>query len=653
MAKETQAFISISRLIQDADIPDNKRDAVLRAIMRDESIPDALLKTNVGGFSKKVEDYFIYGRDTYLKGLPHDQFPNIEPINGQDITTAIETILTSIEGVTCTEVTQTNLYGIIVPDKAAKHFMHMYMDYVPSTNAVNADTISSLAIRNDYVVQPTGIGTYVGADFNIDFTMDITFTVGSNTYTYTYNLPYASYDDLYLMIEYTKAGDPEVYTWTYAFESGEYSNIFRQDIYEEDNRTYYPLVPIVSDRERIDTKLRPVQPWEQQPVPDPLDIYSQSGLALLRTLGIDGSIIATELYRNPDYGNIMDSSVLFAPQITDTDPAVCEYFFRFFQTKGQESPGARTEYENWVSNGAPGNKLGDSIQVWDEVVNSVTTDGSFDRLLYYNWIYDSVELGVIGDIGEYSQVFVDTPDENVGDHLIARSSVKFLHQYSTNHYRQIEVQGIGTTTRVYVKETEAARYLKTTIREAYTLSESEGCFFPLARESVLAMDTTTQERLFYRSLSLVTHVSSITDLEWYETAEFAAWVRVVGLVIAVVGFSPQITAILEASSLYLAATLVVELVIETILIDLLIDAAFTWIADNLDTDLALILAAVVAVAAIAYGVTKGVEGLPFVTDLLNGVSQFASAIQEAVLDDFVELQSEMEDYYSDVEEKEE
>jgi len=467
---------------------------VLRSVIDDTDIPEALLLNERLCVRSSVRSYVKYGELDYVHGLPTTtsayfslQKQGVEEVIQWDIGIASTAINTKIW---YPDITKYALW------------------YLQENNEYNSTD-------NQFIYD----------DKNVDF-VSATIEDPSGDIRVTYEYDSVEYDlvelitapvnEIYYVVDYYRDANPDKdYIWIYRLSDGTWPSL-DIEVGGVDSTQMLPIIPLRNAGVSINSDIES-------------DIYITSK-EVLNKIGLDLDKYIDEIEGNEHIDNITDVFILFAMNIYSQTPEGMEYWFNLFNLLGTLAEITKEEYDATPTGDR---KPFNMYQVSEQKYNALMT---------YNWITVTIETGVIGDIGEFTST-VTVLDKSMDNEV--QSYVTFQNQLNETEYEEIIVYGLFLTTAIFDNATGA----NVKIVELSTDDvEKTNFVFPVSYQVMDSYDIKQKEVLIYESLCMTSYAVQTIHLEYYQTPEFAAILEVIAVVIFVVtgGLSAGLLAIGEA-----------------------------------------------------------------------------------------------------------
>lgn len=652
MPTEISIGTSAASLLDLSEKPTPLKDAVLKAVLHGESIPKHLINVTTNSIHAKAQRYYEYGRDTYVNGLPTDVALTEEYNEIQDI--QIINTIAALEGepISPMEIIRNEPADAISEGQA---YCHQYLGYNPIDKSiigtrVNQDYFGRTVIARDFDLSINGILTISLYEMFQDGADDLFLE------DLEIQLRHTTADSVVIKVKYYRTAEEHAnpqkrYWWTYNPASGEFGEL-GNTTYQKAGLEYYPLAPIRINRENL------------------VDKNTEESIqtaTMLKLMGVDMQQISDGIAENPDIDIIDDAFIAMGFPVDTRNSLAKEYLYRYFDHAYSKQVFTREQYDEWFAQYDDMNTTkpaSASPKTKFYIKDSYAEDAEYSQAIVFGYIDKEVFEGVqpvptiVKDL--VPKRTLDWIDEATGDRLredevIYPSKLILRYQISEGRVGQITVHGLHKTGSIYVSETRKDKFVFDLNDAFSTEVGTDGLFIPLTKNIIEDMEIPFDSTFYHESLHIVINAVQRTDLEWYETETFTTFLKFVGIVISLIYFSPQIAAIISATTLYAGAMLLLELVIETLIWKLVVTEVMEFIVEKVGGKFALVLAAVVAVAAAAIGVTGIDFGslMPTAQELLTAVNAITTAISNVTADDFLNLLSEYEDFLETAEERQE
>lgn len=369
-----------------------------------------------------------------------------------------------------------------------------------------------------------------------------------------------------------------------------------------------------------------------------------SSVKLCKTLGIDYEALLEAVEENPDIDKLEQVAMLFGIPIDTTDETGLEYLARFFE---------------WVHLADPNRGIGYGRRGDGQAERAIQfADGGFNMTLRHAGTEVETRAGQLGNgrIGTcvrtesiinlaYDVRFTNL-DFSVETRTVLREKklLQFELQVGPAEIRTIRIAAPALFYRVEGKwvEVDLDDKADATDPEVFSGAGSR-LLLPLNHEIVRDhFNILERDRLYAQSLHLVYNSVVVQKIKWYETETFAFFLIFVALVITVVSLgtaAPALTATYASlAAVYGAYAAAVLVALQVIALNLLVNAVFSFIAEEIGAEAALVLA--IAAASIGfYGSSTGTLTAGTTQALLfsaNGLANAGVKVSEEELADVVD-----------------
>lgn len=672
MAKKYSVGAIFVRLLDDNDAPKTIADVVLESVLGDKDITREYMMLDAANLSYQAEQFYEYGRDYFTYGLPtgiflhEDYIAHAPPWNDVNQDSDIKTVIESIEGEAITVIAREIGED---PDELteAYKYMYHYLGYNSTTNRCKSNLVSS-EFDDDVIVE------FDYAEFINSEGLEITFTVtpDANVPGTTYQMTVEYYGISIILnsplykVQYTKVGSTQEYWWTYSPSQREHP-LLGSVIYYQTSRTFFPFAPVRIDTYNINADTVKPQQGQQSPYQLKPSKLSETSTLLLNKLNININELTDGIMTNENVDQITDAYVTLAVPINTESPEQILYLYEFFKAEIDRQRYTKAEFDDWYADsGSWGNgALATEIFIYDTHVQS---EANLQNRLHYHYIENVLKSGSIGAINHATTELVQGVIEGGNTRYIDHSLVIIRRQISANEYMELTIKGLYSSGSINVIPTpigeprnSKSKRIRTNIPSVLAGETGTSLLYIPMSHDTLNGDVLTganmssiRNTIIHKSLVLLIQSVQVTHLKWYETAEFAAFLKILAIVIAVVTWNPWAIPGIVAGTWAAAAWIIAQLAIQYILM-LLVSKAILWVVEKIGGKYALILAVVVAIVAAAYGYSGVDLGayMPSAEAMLQAVNAITSAVTENAYNEMVELQREAEDFLKSAEEKQE
>ena len=627
MASEWASAVSVSPVISEEIDP--IPGAVLDAILSGTSIVNNVMVSIFGGgFSSRAEAFYKYGRDHYVFGLPKG-LELTDAIPTANIKAAIDTNFGEVR------VTSAN-YEVVDPNYLAAEYFQKFGDLYsfndsaisqnhPMVAAHNFTFTFSHYIGGNKYSEPTFIEARIVADNLVirwertsyawvDTTggEDAGFVGWVTTVTELIDeipipgiLPtMMAYHALFAL----SANYGHIRYWTYIPELG-HSPIYPEHTYPtlldiaetEKDSPFFPMVPIRKAGQNVNSTYTAAQILSCEKILD--------------TVGVDLDTMTTEIEKSGDLSIIYETFIGFTVDIMSQRQEDLEYLYLFFN-----GIYARDPAQSW--------EFGDHYYRSAKTGGFSIKQGAYKTIYEYGKIDTSFVTGSIGAVGTYaSEPIVDVwystsydPENGENSHVHVDNYIVYKLQVSATKYNQISIKNLLQRNRIYHKDA-------TITLDGIRRDGSREMHIPISYDILNTItDIKKRDLITMHGLSVVVFVLQETELDWWETADFALILQVVAFFYAVFSFNPY--AFSWAAALAYVATAVV------------LNWAVRYVVEEIGGEAALALAAILTVAQIAFGGTPTFQAIPFAAQVMMTVTALINATNAITKEEFADLEDE-------------
>ena len=652
---------SVTRVIEDKQLPDSIRTGLTNALFQDGEVVDNILEGLVGSVGVRADRAYEYAAKHYTHGLPASSV--VEASKGRD---AVSVVLQNIEGqpvllnycfygppntlhLGWMQLIQHHGYNpqtnkleklsakkgkdiflddmqIAIPMGSMESFEPGALDQwgtspkagpSPSRGAVSveiAEMVDYSPILSDSRITEDAVRiTYAWEGEKNLGAIDGQVTIERTVFTEKFDIPItealAANGSDYFHAKYTVNGVTKY--WLYKVGSGEHPTLDKYfDIPPQTIGSFYPFAYFRYDKvSELNNKNT--------------DSYKTTK-KLTKYFGMDFDEVAKAINENPDIKDVQQAMMTMAVPANTKEEVERKYLYKFFDnwfySKGQQFRlptagwAAARQTNNWNLNRS-------SIIIQDKRFKmALSTTGLFKRRV----------AGSIGAIGSHDSGITDqiieqvSYDAETGNKRVTTYVVKnhyYRKQISLDFYDEIVVSGLRMLYYVY------GEY-------ATTGDETDDILLiPLDRAITNEYSITEKETLYARSLHFVFNSMQIIKIKWYQRGWFTALIRIVGFIIAVISLQPQIaawaTAIAGGTSAAISAAL--WALMQKLLQGLIIGVLFKLFVKVVGTDLAFLI----AVVAAAYGMYEAfdagsIAGAPWASELLQLSNGLTKAVKSTL-----------------------
>lgn len=660
--KRVSVGTSVSRVIQDATLPNSIKTGVLKSIFEAGDIPEYAMEEMVGCVGIRADRMYEYAKNHYTYGLPSGQFKSATA--GLPEATAI---LSTLEGTAVTPLychygppnalhvgwlkliaehgynPVTNQLAALSSSKGLPVYLSDMEVVVPeglfnSSSAGALDQwgtpatagytplrrsqgiIGNLRAHTPIRIDPAAVDTYVHVTYmwaDPDHPKD-----PSAVLTGTLNISMTGYDTSldYFQAKYTVGGATKY--WMYQDSAGTYPTL--DGVFSTSPSTHGTFFPF--------TYFRYNQVSQNT---DTASAAYRTSKKMVSYLGMSYDTVADAVNTNPGIADVMQAMMIMAVPATTSNELERRYLFSFFENLYYSGDLKLTSVlEAGISSTLAGNNpsMASALAIQDTRFSmSLSNGGIFKRRKH----------GTIAPIGQHTSStgsYAGTPVNvsDVGGDAYVLNPLVTYHTYrkqiTANLYDEIQVNSL----RMQYNNIYEGRF---------STSDENGAILliPLDRSITGTYSIQDRETLYSRSLHFVFNSRQITTVKWYQQAWFAGVMTLVAVAVVIISWGSAtgpvaaLTSAIATGSSVLITAAVLALV-QHLVISMLIGYAFRLFAKAIGVEATIILS-LLAAATGAYKAIEagGVDGAPWAKELLQVSSGLSTGAQAHLKDMYGDL----------------
>lgn len=581
-----------STTINVIDNPGNpEKSAVLHSILNQNNLTDDLLTTYTHGMHLKFNAAYLYAQNHYTYGLPQGTLDR--GMGDQD---AVRTVLETLNGTAV--AIEYCVLATDCDDDFAYPFLYASRGWNPDTGVVTihpfVTTTAPVYFLDALVTAANTLQlTYGYTSFNEPL-RQVTETI-----TVADLVPSALY---YRVCYYKMNADGTLQAarnyWNYRIGAGTYPTL---------NTTpnsglaspFFPIIPLRKNNTDLTHSSL-----------SSTDLYKTSK-TLLKKVGLDFLHLGESINANPDVGEVDHVFLYFGVDLQSSVAATQRYLLEFF---AQLAPLSRTSYAEYLRWKKQPTTLPPQSKLTIE-------DAGYKADISYSYIRVRFVTGSIGKVGTVTRTNTIRDRLLWGSGFYFRyyedSSITFRVQIASNVYKEVEVRGLTHTNYVYNRHSVITS-LEDSIKDDYSF------IIPLNRHVYSNLSARMRMNVANDGLKLVFQSYKVVRTKWYESGFFQFVMVTIAVAAAIFGAWQVSTAIVASTT----ATEIAMIILATIVKVIAISYGFKLVTDVLGVELSLIIAAVLMVYTLGYGLQQGsLEGVPYASELLSastGLSKSAS-----------------------------
>lgn len=667
-SEEIYVGTSVSRAIQDKQLPDAALVGITKAIFDGGSIPDYLAAAINGSVGNRAEQAHKYGSQKYTHGIP--AYSIAEASEGK---TEVAQVLSQLEGKPVT--VEYSFFGPMNYYHQAWKYITENKSYNPDTNTIDMGvTDGSQVFLHDFELQVRNIGSLPKETLEVwgkgpntgpspsrpyfsqaflslqQATRPVSISVGENKVILigAKEVQWAEGGEgggaysrvdliqqeipVYLGLDYPTSEffqakyyvDGVAKYWTYRKGSGTHPVL--DTLYDGAPKTTGSFFPFLYFR------YNKVSETSNKNT----DSYRTSK-KLAKILGIDFDDMSAAIEENPDIDDVEQAMLVFAVPANTSNALELRYLFTFFdnwfysQSNQYKTP---DDYELYASSQIGNSNLRSSIFIQDK---------RFKMNLSSAGLYKRQKVGTIGSVGAVamgigsltsSYQYTETNETgSVGTATYTTPYHYYRKQVAENVYEEIQVIDLKMRYFIYGQFTAVGD------------ADDEILLIPIDREITYSYSAKDREELYARSMHYVFNSLVKVKVKWYEQSWFSAFVQFVGLVISIVTLQPTIAKLSVAIGAGTAAVIAAAVEVgKQLLINVAVGEFLKVLVQAAGFDIAILIAAVALTAGLFSDTkTLSIPGVPWAVDLVKLASGLTKAISSNMSDLMKDLKNEFDE----------
>lgn len=658
---------------------------VLGAVVREDSIPMALLNFIHSSLSVSIPHIYNYARDEYTLGLPQGQALN----NSYVDLAYIETILLQEFGGVPLLRCEGAAFMNISPTIAAYPFLYgtrqwnQFTNLVetppvgivwqqdPTEGSINMATVRKEVHLKSATVAANGVSidlvyallverpvavSYPDPSFENNLISAIEMQFIEEPYTFAENIPYMdaptiTWGEEFLVAIYRAyVNDLPVgleKAWIYRISSGTYPSIGINGRPLPDE--YFPVIPL---------RYENVDMFNAAHAVTPLYITSKK---LAKIGKMDLNLLAEKLNANPNIAEIDHAYVMYGINIRTEIPACLMYLHSFFQQLYEVQYSSKLDYLD---------SLGTVPLFGTSPINSVSSNSptsTFEEhgllvFLDYDYVTSDITPGVVGNgkLWNVSKEFVEYSEEVKYSSLIYTTVNKALLilklQIAKNVIHTIKVYGLEHRNLIYEGRSEV-----TSLLDVVKDKEENNLVIPLQFKLIRDMTLRNRMSIFPEAVLMIVNTYQITVGKWYQSTWFQIIMVIVAVVLIVICL---IIPGLQWLSGVIAKGLTVALALEaaiTVLTMVAVSVAAKYLVRTFGAKLGIIATIVLLVVAAVLSQGTGTVGmvntfviytaqisLQLSAAIISSSNEFLIEAGEKIKNEYADFQTDLKDRYKEL-----
>jgi hypothetical protein len=656
----TQVGTSVSRLVEDATVPQSAKAGMIRAILNEGNLSDYVMEELVASIGVRAERMYAYAEDNYVHGLPSGEVYSstqgrqqveavIEAAEGQQVLIEYSRFgppntlhigwMTLVQQYGYNQTT--NELSVLSAQKGFPVYLDDMQVVVPASQAdtfeagsldqwgtaASAGYTPERLVSTGFLTRLAGPSPILKSTTAAQVQLLVSYVWKSNSavnpikYESLTIVP-SGFDDEadYFHAKYTFNNQTKY--WMYRYGAGTYPTL--DEVFVDGpavSGEYFPFAYFRYNKQSVISN-KTTQAY-------------LTSKKMVNFLGIDYDTMAEAIDENPDIADVEQAMMVMAVPAVSTNPIEARYLFDYFDTFHAAMGGT-------VSSGLTNASrlLSGDAQTKNTIV---IKDSQFRMTLGNDGIHKRIVAGSIGAVGTHNNSYESSDFETVfvdpetGNSSITTTPIKthvYRRQIAKGLYEEISVSNLKMTYFVF---------------ENYTTVGDENddiLLIPIDRSISKNYSIGDREILYSRSLHFVFNSRAVTKVKWYQTGVFSALLFIVAVVITIYN-PPAGLAALQLTG----AALVVAAVVITLVIGEIVQAAFKLFVKAFGAD----VAQAIAIIALIYGGYRIFQnGGSLQGTWASELLQLSSGLQSAALQDkFSDLLAQQDQFNLFVEEQEE
>ncbi|WP_225784513.1 hypothetical protein [Xenophilus sp. Marseille-Q4582] len=665
---KTYVGTSAQRVIEDDNLPDASKQAILNAVLTNTDIVDSLLEFFNGSVGAKLEKVYEYAKTNYPIGLPSSYTKNQN--HGRE---AAQAVIEQAEGQPVTveycRVGPPNMLHIgwarlqsefgyqvetntLKPPGMPADLEYWLVDMRPVIGSAQAENLTSQSLATwgkspkagptpERRWETTAIGkwNYNPALDSVGFTeplvksgligeyMEVTYTFrhpddrqvspfGVETWPYrqdTFQIPVSGYDPEADYFHVCYLVDTQVKYVLYKVGEGTYPTLDAYYDFPEEEGEFFP---------RIYFRFMKLSMELQKDTP-----HYKTSKKMLKMLGMDYAQTIEAIHENPDIKDIETAFMHVAVPAVSENRIVNRYLYEFFDVMFYRQDHRERDKLNLFQRFA-----------LDPTNFSSSTDiGIMDAWMrtgvQHNGITKKRMAGKIGPKGTYiseesgyfqsTTYYVDTESGIPMEQVETTWVPVFYYRYQASEDTYFEIAVIQLLVVYWIQDKVAIAVDEDELGRKFNVLH-----IPVDRSICKNYPAKDKEDLYAIGLHFVFNSLIVQKIKWYQSSWFTALMGAVGVVLTVIGFGYGMEGFLAQLGTAITTGTVVQLLVNTVLKLVISNVVTDVIVKAVGPQLAGVLG--IIAAAVGYlGKTTRI-GIPMATELLAMGNSLITKAGEAV-----------------------
>lgn len=344
---------------------------------------------------------------------------------------------------------------------------------------------------------------------------------------------------------------------------------------------------------------------------------------LAKYYGVDFDDVSKSIDENPDIEDVQQAMMVMAFPANTENEVERKYLFTFFENWFYSK---NAQYRTPAVGSIVANQMGDMNT---NVSSIIIQDKRFKMALTSAGLFKRRVVGNIGEVGKHSSG-IATEMVDIPAYKPETGEAYMLTRVVKNHYYRRQVSPT-LYDEIIVADLKMLYY----VFEDYITTGDDTddiLLIPLDKAVCDGYSMIEKEELYARSLHFVFNSMKIVKVKWYQQDWFMGIIQVIGMIISVITFSPQIAALVVGLNAGFAAAMAAILaLLQKILQGIVVSLLFKLFIKAVGVDLAFLVAIVATIYGMA-GTLGGspIQGAPWASDFLRLGNGLVKAVSQSV-----------------------
>jgi len=616
-SKKKKVTVGVSAVKVIDKVTNPYQQVVLSSVFGKSDFNQVLQKEARNNFYSKAQNYYRYGKNKYVNGLP-EGFKNYCNIDLIDLGAVLGRIFA--QSVTVVEVK----VGFADRTTFAYRTLQDIYGYDPTSLQLSKPPIV-YPLNTKVTVKTITINTVNTITVAVDIQKapllptDPIPPLESTTYTLPFTV---NEENTYLSVKYKLVKDilPEaIRYWYYDINSNAYPEL---DTVLRDGYTspFYPLVPIRQNKVNVSTLNNQLK----------TDVSKMLELLGLTLDNLTSAIMSTEDGNNPE--NIDECFVGFFANLHNPSEATRNYLWELFKDLHSKQQVTKTVFNDWYVNKGSRDTPQEALTI---------KEADFNIRLLWNYIDKTTSTSSSNSVGSITINITTAPRFILNDFDFEESALTIVKQVTSTQIETITVHGLEHIVDVYEGE-----LYSTTLADLSDDDRKTGFYIPLQKDIVKKIPFLMKDQLVQDCLHIIVYAVQITYIKWYQRGFFKTLITIAAIVIAI--YFGDWGSILSTGLSWTTAVSVAT----SIIVNMIYLEGARLFVNMVGGELAAIFAVALAIYSFVNPQLK-MFGANLATDFLNLSTATIQASNELFLDEYNKIVSDLTDLTKSIKEKKE